>query len=137
MPHQLSLANSPFWCGTSAKGAGPLRRSALASLSTPQAWGILSPTPPQCPWLYLVNLRRSKLEGHEQHPTFGYLLTLSAFYAAAGTLPRGSVHVKANIKEIEGWRPSPKNLRSLPIKVADTFRNAADLILAQFRVHRE
>ncbi len=37
VPHQLFLTSIPRWCGTSARGQAPLRRSAFASLSTPQA----------------------------------------------------------------------------------------------------
>ncbi len=64
MPHQLFLANIPLRCGTSARGAGPPSALGCGLAEHPPGVGELSPTTPQCPWLYLVNLRRSELEGH-------------------------------------------------------------------------
>ncbi len=50
MPHQLFPANNPpVGASLPLGGQAPLRRSTLASLSTPQAQGSLSPTTPQCP----------------------------------------------------------------------------------------
>ncbi len=66
MPHQLFLTNT---CISGAalplvpKAFG-IRRSALASLSTPQALGNLSPPTPLCPWRKLAALRKNELEGH-------------------------------------------------------------------------
>jgi len=60
VPHQLFLTNT-FMSGAALPlgGQAPLRRSALASLSTPQAEGSLSPPTPQCPWRKLAVFRKN------------------------------------------------------------------------------